>query len=339
MSTFKCNTCNYASHDKSNFSKHNNSKKHKEKVQEQQVESRLHLGCIQDKTVNNNSNNNSNNNYLCIFCDKQYSTAGNLAKHKRTCNDKGILENEYKDKNKQLEIEYTMLSNKLQHLQELHDKALQYHKEIHDKDSNTIMMLKSENDHHKTLVNNAGSIIKTSVSTMAYVIKNYKDTPVLESIKDYSAIKYEQDNTEFIENLIYEHNHNKLYVYIGDFIIKTYKKDDPSKQSIWNSDTSRLTYLIREIIAHNKVDWKIDKKGIKTTKFIIEPILEYIDEQVRNYVQNFEIDHKCSAKEAERQMMKLKSGMDILQNIEDNVLSEEILKYITPHFYLTKTED
>ena len=177
------------------------------------------------------------------------------------------------------------------------------------------------------------------MSTMAYVINNYKDAPVLESLQDYSAIKYEQDNTEFIENLIYEHNNNKLYMYIGDFIILTYKKDDPAKQSLWNSDTSRLTYLIREIITNNDVDWKVDKKGIKTTKYIIEPIPEYIDDLVRSYVQSYKVNRRVSVKEAEREMIKLKSGTEVLKSIETKVLSEEILKYITPHFYLTRNDN
>ena len=203
-----------------------------------------------------------------------------------------------------------------------------------------ISILKSENAHLKSIVNNTGSIIKTSVSTMAYVIKNYKEAPALKSLEDYSIIHFEQDNTEFVENLIYEHNHNKLHIYISDFVIKTYKKEDPSQQSIWNSDTNRLTYLIREIIANNKIDWKVDKKGIKVVKFIIKPILDYIDTQISDYIENFDIDyHSDSVKEAEKKMMKLKSGIEILKSIEDKLLCELILKYIAPYFYLSKGDN
>jgi len=268
------------------------------------------------------------NEFKCDFCHQIYSNSGSLARHKKSCGDKSKLEEYHKE---ELEI----CKNELNNLREIikqKDETLNHFVD-------TISILKSEVAHLKAIVNNTGSIIKTSVSTMAYVINNYKDAPALESLKDYSAIQYEQDNTVFIENLIYEHNSNKLHVYISDFIIKTYKKDDPTQQSLWNSDTSRLTYLIREIITINKVDWKVDKKGIKTAKFIIEPILEYIDTQVRNYVQSYEVNHKISAKEAERQMMKLKSGMEIIKSIETKVLSDEILKYITPHFYLTKNDE
>jgi len=287
-----------------------------------------------------------NEKFKCQYCNNFYSTSANLARHKKSCEDKNKLETDYDNKLKQLTDQFTnqindhikMLDQKNEIIKQK-DETLNQKDEIIKQKDETIHVLKSEVTHLKSIVNNTGSIIKTSVSTMAYVIKNYKDAPALESVKDYSAIRYEQDNTEFVENLIYEHNHNKLHIYISDFIIKTYKKDDPAKQSLWNSDTSRLTYLIREIITNNKVDWKVDKKGIKTAKFIIDPILEYIDHQVRNYVRSYEVDYKISAKEAERQMMKLKSGMEIIKSIETKVLSDEILKYITPHFYLTKNDE
>ena len=317
---FKCEMCSYSARDKSDYKKHLITKKHKGKVNEQMNESNENPKRIIKE--------NLKNPFICQHCNNNFSTAANLSRHDKACFKKIQITTNYKN-------EISILKNEL----ESHIKALEQKDETINQKDETISILKSEVAHLKSIVNNTGSIVKTSVSTMAYVIKNYKDAPVLESVNDYSAIHYEQNNTEFVENLIYEHNNNKLHIYISDFIIKTYKKGDPAKQSLWNSDTSRLTYLIREIITNNKVDWKVDKKGIKTTKFIIEPILKYIDDQIRNYVESYEIDHKVSAKEAERQMMKLKSGMEIIKNIETKVLSEEILKYITPYFYLIKNDD
>ena len=239
----------------------------------------------------------------------------------------------------QICVDYEQRILDLQNQLLLKDEKIIEHSKLIDQKDETISILMTENTYLKSIVNNSGAIIKTSISTVAYVIKNYKEAPALKSLEDYSTIHCEQDNTEFVENLIYEHNHNKLHIYISEFIIKTYKKEDPSKQSIWNSDTSRLTYLIRDIITNNKVDWKIDKKGIKTTKFIIEPVLEYIDVQIREYIENFNIDYSFdSARSAENKMMKLKFATEILKNIEDNILTDEILKYIAPHFYLTKNE-
>ena len=311
---FTCNFCNYSTDTKFCYEKHLNTKKHKEKV----------IITPNDSCTIPNPflNKSPKNEYLCQYCNCKYTSVSNLARHKISCSEKRNLIDEFTNKITELTI-----------------KLDEQHKLL-DKNEEIIAILKSENAHLKLTVNNAGSIIKTSVSTMSYVIKNYKEAPVLESINDYSAIRYDQDNVEFVDNLIYETNHNKLHIYIGDFIIKTYKKGNPEQQSIWNSDTSRLTYLIREIIANNKVDWRIDKKGIKTTKYIIDPILEYIDAQIRDYIENFDVDYTNDlAREAERKMMKLKSATDILKNIEDKVLGDEILKYIAPHFYLDKMDN
>ena len=177
-----------------------------------------------------------------------FTQACNLSRHKKICLEKKTIVDELTNKNEALKQK---------------DEALKQKDE-------TISVLKSEVDYLKTIINNSGSIIKTSMSTLAYVIKNYKEAPAIGFVYDYSALHYEQSNAEFAENLIHEHNHNKLHTYIGNFIIKT-------QQSIWNSDTNRLTYIIREIIT-NKTDWKIDKKGIKTNEYIIKPVLEYIDE-------------------------------------------------------------
>ena len=326
-----CKYCNYSTDVKFAYEKHLNTKKHAEKVSLKPNDShKIHTSFIVKSTENK---------YNCKYCDSNYSSAANLARHDKSCFKKNQLAINYEKRISELEAKL-LEQNKLLETQLLiKDEKLIEQNKILAKDEEMINILKSEVTHLKSIVNNAGSIIKTSVSTVAYVLKNYKDAPALESVKDYSAIHYKQDNSEFVENLIYEHTHNKLHIYIGDFIIKTYKKEDPSKQSIWNSDTSRLTYLIREIINNNKVDWKIDKKGIKTTKFIIEPILEYIDEQVRNYIESYEVDHKISAKEAERQMMKLANATYILKSIEDKILSDDILKYITPHFYLNKNDN
>jgi hypothetical protein len=64
----------------------------------------------------------------------------------------------------------------------------------------------------------------------------------------------------------------KLIPYLGDIIIKYYKKENPKDQSIWNSDTTRLNYLIRELI-DTELTWTCDKAGLKVNEFIIIPLL------------------------------------------------------------------
>jgi|688.fasta_scaffold258254_1 hypothetical protein len=313
---YKCKYCNYESYDKFNYKKHLTTKKHKEKVNECLIESPLNPCRIQIESM-------VLKEHICQYCNRYYSTASNLSKHINNCKNKDLLIDEINRLKTQLAIK---------------DEKINDLCNMSSQKDDMISVLKSEVAHLKSIVNNTSSIVKTSVSTMAYVIKNFKDAPALETMIDYSALHYEQNTNQFVEELIYHYEHSRLDEYIGNFIIKYYKKEDPNKQSIWNSDTSRLTYLIRELL-NNKVDWKVDKKGIKTTKFIIEPILTYIDDQIREYIQTFDIDYTIiNAREAEREMMKVKSATDILKSIEDKILCEMILKYITPYFYLNKVE-
>lgn len=308
---FKCIYCNYETDVKFCYEKHLTTKKHQEKVQEASKGTSEIPG-------SNLSNTDEIKVYKCKYCKENYSTSGSLARHKKICEDKKLVEINYE--------------NEVNRYKELHQCDLKEIKHL----TNTVTILMAENANLKSLVNNAGNVIKTSMSTMSYVIQNYKDAPALASTKDFSALHYEQTNEEFVEDLVREHKHKLLGAYIGDFIVKMYKKDDPSEQSIWNSDTSRLTYVIREIIK-KKVDWRVDKKGIKTTDRIINPILSYVEKSVREYMETFDMDYDlCSAKEAEKRMLKLKGAAEILTAIKDKVLSEDINRYIAPHFYLDK---
>ena len=327
MSEYKCDCCNYVSHDKFNYKRHQKSKKHAEKVHKQPYLSRIYpVSIIGGETCSE---------FKCVFCAKLFVNSGNLSRHKQVCSERYKLVSDCKVQSTELTVQLNEVNIKLFEQSKLLDQQVK----LLDQKDETISILKSEVAHLKSIVNNAGSIIKSSISTMSFVIKNYKDAPALEPMKDYSSIRCDQDITGFVENLIYEYNHNKLHAHIGDFIIKNYKKDDPSQQSIWNSDTNRLTYLIRDIMNNNKIDWKVDKKGIKTTTFIIDPVLDYIDEQVRTYIENFDIDYDLdTARIAEQKMMKLKSGTGILTSIENKTLSEEILKYIAPFLYLNKSD-
>src|SRR5207249_8087833 len=119
---------------------------------------------------------------------------------------------------------------------------------------------------------------------LTYIATNYKTAPALQALDDYSQIQQKYNDSKFIETLIYNFNHNKLDKYLGDMIIKFYKKEDPSQQSLWNSDTSRLTYIIKELLNNNNSDWLVDKKGIKTCNYIIDPLLQYIDVIIKKYL-------------------------------------------------------
>lgn len=323
---YSCAVCNYETDDKCNFNRHLNSKKH---TDNKMSKSNLKINSISKPEL------------TCDFCNKKYTNIGSLSKHIKICGEKDVIEKRHSEKldhvNQLHMIEIAKYEKELQHLKDLYDKEILHQTEIIKQKDETINVLNTEVAHLKLIINNAGSIIKNSMSALSYAMKHYKDAPAIETIKDYSALKYNQNDTEFIENLLVEYKNKLLPTYLGNFIVKNYKKNDPMKQSIWNSDTNRLTYVIKEIINNTKTDWQIDKKGIKTTNYIITPLLNYIEELLRSYVDNFDMSYNLYIPyEAEKKMLKLKYSTDILQSIEDKVLHDEVLKYIASHFFINK---
>jgi len=313
---YECTCCNYSSHDKFNYNRHLISKKHlhkyAEKVAQEAIPSQSHRNAISNPSSNEKD-------FKCSFCNKSFATSANIARHKQSCSEKQKLTE--------------TLTNKINEL----TTALKQKDETIDHKDDTIAILKSENAHLKSVVNDVGSIVKTSVSTMAYVVKNYKDAPALIPLKDYKMLNYDQPDDEFVEELGSKFKHKLLGEYIAEFIVENYKKTDPAKQSLWNSDTSRLTYIIRDIVTKKKVDWKVDKKGVNTTKYVIEPLIDHIEKMVREYIQNYDIDYEMfTGREAEKKMMKLKYVTDVLRAIEDKTLHDDVLRCIAPHFFLNK---
>ncbi len=135
-------------------------------------------------------------------------------------------------------------------------------------------------------------------------------------------------------NTLLKHNHKKLNKFIGNYIITAYKKENPEKQSLWNTDSSRLTFVIKELITNKSSKWKVDKKGVKTKKYLINPTLEYIKKMLENenisLIKKMEDTYRNNLEEI---IEKVRIIADINKNIKDGILSNEILKFISPHFY------
>ena len=366
---YLCELCNYETDTKICFQKHVKSKKHLGKVKEVPNISQLTHHSI------------SNCSYICPYCQTKFTKACNLARHKKTCGAKIELEDlhkmeirKFKDKLVNLEIAHKTdtdkLKEKITHLEQLYEKDVNHYRTLIDKDRTAYEVLLEENKYLKSLINNAGNIIKTSVSTVSYVAKNYKNAPALEALPDYAKLTFNRETdkdeddedkgkdsdeylleyfsededdeetikSKFVELLTYKYENDTLDKYLGNIIVKSYKKNDPSQQSIWNSDTSRLTYVIRELFNNQKIDWMVDKKGVKTKNYIIQPLLKHIDVLLRRYV---ELGTKVNRDDLDvpeymPKMERMNVALQITLDIDNGNLADEIIRYIAPHFYLNK---
>ena len=217
-----------------------------------------------------------------------------------------------------------------------------------------------------------------NISIKKYIQQNYSDAPPLEQLANYSLLQYknnrnnrndrnnndeccdndcdnnndcdddydncdddrdDDNDDDFISTLSYNYNNNALHKYIGDFIIKYYKKDNPSQQSMWTSDMSRLTYVIKELLSTNESIWNRDYKGIKTKKYVIDPILKYIKDYIDDYcVKNLDKFKNLSINKAIQLQRIYVSVYQLKKDIDSEIIANNIIKYISPHFYMDRHE-
>ncbi len=310
-----------------------------------------------------------NDCHKCIHCNNIFAKELNLIKHSKICTQQKDANNELKMK--ELDKKYTGIISDIKNSHEIIVKELeQKHagvilelESIHTKVINDLIqkyeykllelnnkLLELNNkllqdklqlviDHKDDIKMMAGSAGTVAVSTMSYILNNYKSSPAILTyeIEDYPAI-IEPNENNFVKEMMYQFSIDSINKYLGDYLVKLYKKDDPNKQSLFNSDVSRLNYAIREKL-NDKIFWSADKGGTKTCEYIIKPFLNYIKVLLNNY--NISNAKKIS------KIKTLKTGqinaindetktcLNIIMNIDNGILEKDVNKYIAPHFYLS----
>jgi len=242
--------------------------------------------------------------YVCD-CKKEFYYESVLVKHKKTCIPETIdIDNEVYE----LKGHVKILINVVNSLKE----------EIH--------------------TNKPSNITNYNISVKNYAQLNYPDAPVLKPPTDYAKLTYE--NKDLIDTVLYHYAHKSLYKHFGDFIIGYYKKDNPSDQSLWTSDVSRLTYIIKESLAGKESIWNHDPKGNKTKKYIIKPILDYIVKAMDEYWEKELKKNICKHKgdidvdALEKRQKKFNISKAIEADINNGVLADDIIKYISPILHM-----
>lgn len=357
---YNCEHCNYSTDDKGNWSKHKKSQKHIKNSNKDNKTTTINTATSQPhlthtiintqrklEEVKKNTESNKKKVYKCTYCENNFSRLDSLNRHLKCCSEKkskhGLLEMEYEKYKveKENEIKIKLLEEKLKSSE---DKLKSY--------ENHIETLKHENKFQKQLIESAGGMIKKSMNTMSYLLLNYNEAPQLMSLPDYSIISKNTD--ALIENLIHYHKKGKFDKYIGDFLVQQYKKDDPKLQAVWSSDIERLNYFVRELLnnplqdkndknleskekSKKSLSWLIDKKGIKVRRNIIDPLLDYIHDIGVKYLneKNKEIDN-LETDQATKLISKMQEIGEINCQIKNKTISNNINKYIAPHFFLNR---
>lgn len=323
MVKYECNLCNYLTKNKSDLTKHLKTKKHIEILTKKtnNISDKLLPPIHLSYTSHTNSSStqiHSNStvtphksekkySYICSYCASSFSRSDSLTRHDRTCNKK-------KNKVSELTAQVKHYMNENKYIKDEKD---------HYKDEAT---------YYKNMLMEAGGLVKKSVSALTYSIKNYDDAPTIKTIEVDKIDSFKNPNKQMMEDILSMYKHKTLNKHLGDAILKIYKKDTPGNQSIWNTDDTRLTYLVKELLSNKSSNWIVDKKGIKTIGYLITPLLTYIKTLTISYQENYGIPepHQINV-ELDMILENNKKIIELVNDIDDGILSKDILKYISTH--------
>jgi hypothetical protein len=307
---YKCNVCKYETKRCGNYTRHLASNKHKNKSTTCDTQK------ISPTTTVRHGARMSKQKQRCKYCRSLLSRVSSLNRHMKICVAKNNNDSSFKK-------EINTLNTKIEHLRKKNKSDKKFL-------TNEMKHYRAEAKYFKYLFEEAGCMVKKSISSVSYIQQKYVDAPNIKplSIKDLKGL--EQDKKKLATNILYTYRHDIIDRYIGDEIIAVCLKEDPYKQFIWNTDASRFTYMIRDVI--NKVAiWQVDKGGRKTTKYLIDPIMKEIKELMLDYYKT-----ECQIKDGDdidKCMQLTKDShtvLDIIENINDKVINDKILRYITP---------
>jgi hypothetical protein len=364
-----CELCNYVTNDKSNINRHFKSEKHLAKstkpatkvtrsntksnilvtksnnlVTQQVTQTEIPSGRIRKKMYNSGTKSNSSENgviggFLCEFCGGNFSHKNAVYRHmKHYCKEKKLGSNKLSSRS--IESNIDNYENKLKQYETKID-MLEREKDIY----------KNENEYHKTLTTNAGNIVDKSLSTLAFVVQNFKNAPPIKAIgnDEFKRLIYEDNSGEKVDKrrkiddidaskiLVKYFRSDRLTELLNNIIVKHYKTQMPEDQSMWTSDTSRLTYVISDAMRGASM-WMTDKSGVKVNEYVIKPMLDHVDRMMIKYIgsMNEQIDKENTKGKLDELADELNNATNIRMKVRNTSTSRELLRSSAPYFYLIR---
>ena len=301
---YTCQKCNYTTDRKANFHLHNTTQKHKNNVE--------HDIKPDEQTHRNN-----------VEHDNKHDNKPDEQKHEVNGVNSCCVQ-----------IRNIFLQEKLKERDMLIADKDDSHNQLMTEKERIIKILENELASYKSIVNGAGGLASESMSIMSHIVKNYKDAPPLKIYDDYKKLNMDQE--DYVEQLCYYYRNDMFIKYVSECIIDEFKKNDPSQQSFWTSDASRLTYIIKELLKDDTSNWLVDKNGVKIRQYIIQPLLKQIRKEITTHVESIDIyDPNINLEEYTE---NFQTAHKVINNIDNGSLERNILKSITPYFYMDKKQ-
>ena len=323
---YSCQDCKYYSNSKRNYERHIESNKHKKTTD------------TPDKS------------FKCPYCENSYYQASGLSRHKQVCS---VLEkqrhqreiekihNNYILQLKDKENEIAILSLKNENLITLLESKDEMASVKDTCNNKTMTILENENKFHKKLVEGSSKIVN-SISAIAYAKKHYPDAKALVEYTDMEALKTEK-GYGIAEAMIFYNENNRIAEVIGKIILNKYKEDRPELQSLWNTDFSRLAYIVVEGKGCNK-RWIVDKGGVKVKQMIIEPILKHIREKLFEYcgenakLMGINNNKKFDYDTYEKYCENISNSNALIKKIDNGITSNKIIQYLSQYLHINEVK-
>lgn len=208
--------------------------------------------------------------YLCDLCNAQFTTRGNLGRHSKIhCPVIKIIEKKDSENSEKLLYFEKQLNELKNIIQEKDTKIEQLHIELEKKTHDVIDSLKNSNDFLKETHKTASEITTKSMDALAFLMKHRKNAPALKKLTQDDAIKMLTCEKDLYKNLIYHADANSLHKYIGKIYTKEIIKEDPNLQSVWSTDASRSSFIVK--VGDNPT-WMRDPKGNILNEYICEKL-------------------------------------------------------------------
>lgn len=326
---YECNGCNYITDKPCNLERHNNSKKH-------------------NKMVLANIDKNKTH---CKHCNKSFTTKTSMYRHIRLyCKMTNKNMDDYNDDLDSNDSDNNVSDNENNivtktNINKQKDKiSISMDEYMKLKQSNNALLIQNEKLIDLASKTTESNIIhakstKKSINMMSHAIKHFANAPPMKKLEGKHAMKllsFDNKSKYSIEDIIIYHHHaGTLQNYFGDMLVKEYKTKNPDTQSIWTTDTSRLCFIIKQIIKETGDDkWMTDRSGITLTKLIIFPLLAKVKDIMTVYIKTIGTNAiaNCEINNTINDMKNICYAQEIMLSITKQELDKNILKYIAPHF-------
>jgi hypothetical protein len=363
---YNCEPCNYKTNNKYNMNLHKNTIKHKENcsknikksIQEdknkdfQDVSPQVLHGCvINDASTMGEHEQNEEKNYTCIKCKRSFVHHQSFYRHKKSCK---ITEVDYL-KNVISDYEKIVMNMKIEHEKKI--------REIEEKYMREMLEIYKDNTHfQQKVINNNNKVTMNMTNALNYVMANYSNAPGLKQLTSYKTI-IDRNEKDLVRRLTECFSAKKLDVYLAEEIVNAYQTEEPEQQSLWNTDSSRLKFIVKKFIdkrnlsqdvkpihflesldslitqnpnfysdkLHDDIpysEWKYDDNGEHIREQVITPLRMELAKIIDNYIINYY--HDNTEYKLEGVPLSLLSGTASM--LMNKVLEDDIVRIISPKF-------